>query len=76
MANRKPSRRARPTTIGDWRNVLLEIEDGIAWVTLNRPEKRNAMSPALNDEMVQVVPTRSSSRTMPAFSCAWAGAGC
>ena len=55
MANRKPSRRARPTTIGDWRNVLLEIEDGIAWVTLNRPEKRNAMSPALNDEMVQVL---------------------
>ena len=31
--------------------VLVEFEDGIAWVTLNRPEKRNAMSPALNDEM-------------------------
>jgi feruloyl-CoA hydratase/lyase len=32
-------------------NVLVEFEDGIAWVTLNRPEKRNAMSPALNQEM-------------------------
>jgi trans-feruloyl-CoA hydratase/vanillin synthase len=33
------------------KNVLVEFEDKIAWVTLNRPEKRNAMSPGLNDEM-------------------------
>lgn len=33
------------------RNVLVEFEDRIAWVMLNRPEKRNAMSPPLNDEM-------------------------
>jgi trans-feruloyl-CoA hydratase/vanillin synthase len=36
-------------------NVLVEIDAGIAWVTLNRPDKRNAMSPALNDEMVRVL---------------------
>ena len=36
-------------------NVLVEFEDGIAWVTLNRPEKRNAMSPALNAEMRETV---------------------
>lgn len=36
-------------------NVLVDFEDGIAWVTLNRPEKRNAMSPALNAEMRDVV---------------------
>jgi feruloyl-CoA hydratase/lyase len=36
-------------------HVLVEIEAGIAWVTLNRPDKRNAMSPALNDEMVRVL---------------------
>ncbi|MCC6201697.1 MAG: p-hydroxycinnamoyl CoA hydratase/lyase [Gammaproteobacteria bacterium] len=35
--------------------VLVEFEDGIAWVMFNRPEKRNAMSPALNDEMRQVL---------------------
>jgi trans-feruloyl-CoA hydratase/vanillin synthase len=35
--------------------VLVEIDEGIAWVTLNRPDKRNAMSPALNDEMVRVL---------------------
>lgn len=37
------------------KNVLVEFEDGIAWVTLNRPEKRNAMSPALNEEMLATV---------------------
>ena len=39
----------------EYQNVIVEIQDGIAWVTLNRPEKRNAMSPALNDEMVEVL---------------------
>ncbi len=34
------------------KTVLVEFEDGIAWVILNRPEKRNAMSPAMNDEMI------------------------
>jgi trans-feruloyl-CoA hydratase/vanillin synthase len=39
-----------------WENVLVEIDsDRIAWVTLNRPHKRNAMSPALNNDMVEVL---------------------
>ena len=37
------------------KNVLVEFENGIAWVSLNRPEKRNAMSPALNAEMLETV---------------------
>ena len=39
----------------DWKNVLVEFDEGIAWVTLNRPEKRNAMSPALNREMKEIL---------------------
>ena len=35
--------------------VLVEFEDGIAWVTMNRPEKRNAMSPTLAAEMLAVM---------------------
>jgi trans-feruloyl-CoA hydratase/vanillin synthase len=35
--------------------VKVEIDDGVAWVELNRPEKRNAMSPTLNAEMVEVL---------------------
>ena len=32
--------------------VKVERADGIAWVSFNRPDKRNAMSPRLNDEMM------------------------
>jgi len=35
--------------------VLIEIEDDIAWVTMNRPEKRNAISPTLAAEMFQAI---------------------
>lgn len=37
--------------------VKVEFDDGIAWVSLNRPHKRNAMSPTLNFEMLQVLET-------------------
>jgi trans-feruloyl-CoA hydratase/vanillin synthase len=40
-----------------WKNVVVEFDDRIAWVTLNRPEKRNALSPALNREMIDVLDT-------------------
>jgi trans-feruloyl-CoA hydratase/vanillin synthase len=39
----------------EYQNVNVEREDGITFVILNRPEKRNAMSPALNDDMVDVL---------------------
>lgn len=35
--------------------VTYEIENRIAWVRFNRPEKRNAMNPALNRRMMQVL---------------------
>jgi feruloyl-CoA hydratase/lyase len=38
-----------------YETVLVEVENGIAWVTLNRPEKRNAMNPTLHREMVEVL---------------------
>ena len=44
---------ARPAST--YSTVLIEREEGIAWVTLNRPEKRNAMSPTLNREMLEVL---------------------
>lgn len=33
------------------KTIKLQVENGIAWVSLNRPEKRNAMSPELHEEM-------------------------
>ena len=34
-----------------YENVEVELRDGIGWVTMNRPEKRNAMSPQLHYDM-------------------------
>ena len=47
----------RNEKLGDWKCVDVTLDDGIAWVTLSRPEKRNAMSPDLNDEMVRILDT-------------------
>ena len=35
--------------------VLVEFQDGIAWVTMNRPDKRNCINPALASEMLGVI---------------------
>jgi feruloyl-CoA hydratase/lyase len=35
--------------------VAWNIDEGIAWVKFNRPEKRNCMSPALNRQMLRVI---------------------
>ncbi|HMT44651.1 MAG TPA: p-hydroxycinnamoyl CoA hydratase/lyase, partial [Chakrabartia sp.] len=35
--------------------VSYTVEDGIAWVKFNRPEKRNCMSPKLNRQMGRVI---------------------
>ena len=35
--------------------VVYAVEGGIAWVKYNRPEKRNAQSPALNRRMREVI---------------------
>jgi trans-feruloyl-CoA hydratase/vanillin synthase len=42
-------------TWADYETVKIDREDGIAWVILNRPEKRNAMNPKLNSEMCDVL---------------------
>lgn len=43
-------------TVPDSENpVLLERQDGIAWVTINRPAKRNAISPPVVYRMVDVL---------------------
>src|SRR5207245_845147 len=34
-----------------YETVLIEKQDGITWLIMNRPDKRNAMSPLLHLEM-------------------------
>ena len=42
---------------GRWTTVRVEVEEVVGWVILNRPEKRNAMSPTLNREMREILET-------------------
>ncbi|TAJ74179.1 MAG: p-hydroxycinnamoyl CoA hydratase/lyase [Sphingobium sp.] len=39
----------------DYQTVKVTFDEGVAWVSLNRPDKRNAMSPTLNVEMLEVL---------------------
>jgi trans-feruloyl-CoA hydratase/vanillin synthase len=38
-----------------YKTVIVEKENGITWVILNRPEKRNAMNPQLHFDMFDVI---------------------
>ncbi|MGA2758536.1 MAG: enoyl-CoA hydratase-related protein, partial [Solirubrobacteraceae bacterium] len=38
-----------------YETVKIEREGGIAWVILNRPQKRNAMNPTMHYEMLEVL---------------------
>ena len=38
-----------------YETILVEKNDGITWVTFNRPDKRNAMSPQLHLDMDDVL---------------------
>jgi trans-feruloyl-CoA hydratase/vanillin synthase len=44
-----PPERAEPDTVSH------SLNEGIAWVQFNRPEKRNCMSPKLNRQMMRVL---------------------
>ena len=43
------------TPLPGGKTVLVEFDDGIAWVRMNRPEKRNAISAELAHEMFDVI---------------------
>ena len=45
-----------------YENVKVEIKDGIGWAILNRPEKRNAMSPQLHYDMDDALATTGGRR--------------
>jgi trans-feruloyl-CoA hydratase/vanillin synthase len=45
-----------------YKNILIEREDGITFLMLNRPDKRNAMSPELHYEMDEALETLASDK--------------
>ena len=44
-------------TLPEYGTILVDKLDGVATVTFNRPEKRNAMNPRLHREMLDVLAT-------------------
>jgi enoyl-CoA hydratase/carnithine racemase len=52
-----------PITIDTGTDQLLcEIRDGVALITLNRPEARNAMSPQLTPALSRMIQERGKTR--------------
>ena len=49
---KKPS---QPDPRPEEETVRFSVEDGVAWVYFNRPDKRNCMSPKLNRRMMAVI---------------------
>ncbi len=46
--------------MSDYSTILVSIENNVAWITLNRPEQRNAVNAQMRDELLRVF---SSART-------------
>ena len=57
----------------DFETVAIEVgtddEAGIGWLFFDRPEKRNAMSPTLNREMIAALDWLEGRRRRAASSC-------
>jgi len=49
--------------------VKLEYENGVAWVTFNRPEKRNALSPNISRRNSPRISIRLSARPAGLRTC-------
>ena len=41
--------------VKEFKTVKVEKDNGITWVILNRPEKRNAMNPQMHYDMIDVL---------------------
>jgi enoyl-CoA hydratase/carnithine racemase len=53
--------------------VLTHVADGIATITLNRPDKLNALTPALCDELIALLRAASADATVRAIVVTGAG---
>ena len=68
--SRQPSDKEDSVPYADrWTTVKVEVDEGIAWVELNRPEKRNAMNPTLNAEMIEVLEALDADDALRRASC-------
>lgn len=51
----------------DYKEILFEVKDSVAWITINRPEVRNAFREQTLDELIHAF---ASTRDDPSIACA------
>jgi len=56
-------------------DLLETAENGVAWLTLNRPERLNALSPAMTEGLTEALQRLATDRTIGAIVIAGAGRG-
>ena len=71
-ARKKPamkaaSKPAAPSVAGGYQDILYEVKDQVAWVTINRPRVLNAFREQTLDEMIDAL---KSTREDPSIVCA------
>jgi naphthoate synthase len=67
MATRTRTRRPATTPTPAYRDIVFEVKDQVAWVTINRPRVLNAFREQTLDEMTQAL---RSTREDPSIACA------
>jgi 2-(1,2-epoxy-1,2-dihydrophenyl)acetyl-CoA isomerase len=55
------------------RSVLCEVRDGVAWITLNRPDRLNALSTEFFDQLAELLPVLDPSQGVRAAVLTGAG---
>src|SRR5690606_20269564 len=59
--------RPRECMLSEYQDIKFEVEDGVAWVTINRPEVRNAFRERTLDELCDAL---GSTRNDPSIAVA------
>ena len=68
MARKSAARKSAPTANGRrYGDILYEVKDQVAWVTINRPRVLNAFREQSLDEMIDAL---KSTREDPSIACA------
>jgi enoyl-CoA hydratase/carnithine racemase len=64
-----------PTASTSAETVLLRVEDGVAWITLNRPDRLNAFAGTMRDDLHDAIDRAASSPDVRVLVITGAGRG-
>ena len=73
MASNQAAARAEPTTVDVGEDLLYKVRDGIAFVTFNRPQARNAFTFAMYERLAEICAIVDEDRSIKAMLLTGAG---